>query len=59
MVGYILDHDLSSSRWSTTYEILPVVHALTGCDITFAIFCIGKISVDRLIKSSSAELSDL
>jgi hypothetical protein len=34
------------------------VHALTGCDTT-AIFGIGKKSVFKLIKSSSAELSDL
>jgi hypothetical protein len=39
-------------------EILPAVHALTGCDTT-AIFGIGKQSVFKLIKSSSAELSDL
>jgi hypothetical protein len=43
---------------SITCEILPVVHALTDCDTT-AIFGIGKKSVFKLIKSSSAELSDL
>jgi 5'-3' exonuclease len=42
-----------------TYEILTTVHALTGCDTTSAIFGIGKKSVFKLIKSSSAELSDL
>ena len=40
-------------------EILPAVHALTGCDTTSAIFGIGKQSVFKLINSSSAELSDL
>jgi hypothetical protein len=40
-------------------EILPAVHAPTGCDTTSAIFGIGKKSVFKLINSSSAELSDL
>jgi hypothetical protein len=49
---------LCSSLSSITCEILPAVHALTGCDTT-AIFGIGKKSVFKLIKFSSAELSDL
>jgi 5'-3' exonuclease len=44
---------------SITCEILPAVHALTGCDTTSAIFGIGKKSVFKLIKSSSAELSGI
>ena len=55
---YIPVHDLCSSLSSVTCEILPAVHALTGCDTT-AIFGIGKKSVFNLIKSSSAGLSDL
>lgn len=56
---YIPVHDLCSSLSSITCEILPAVHALTGCDTTSAIFGIGKKSVFKLIKSSSAELSDI
>ena len=56
---YIPVHDLCSSLSSITCEILPAVHALTGCDTTSAIFGIGKQSVFKLINSSSAELSDL
>jgi hypothetical protein len=55
---YIPVHDFCSSLSSITCDILPAVHALTGCD-TIAIFGIGKQSVFKLIKSSSAELSDL
>jgi hypothetical protein len=51
-------HDLCSSLSSITCEILPAVHTLTGCDTT-AIFGIGKKSVFKLIKSSSAELLHL
>ena len=39
---YIPVHDLCSSLSSITCEILPAVHALTGCDTTSAIFGIGK-----------------
>ena len=49
-------HDLCSSLSCIT---LPVVHALTGCDNNSAIFGIGNKYVFKLIKSSSAELSDL
>ena len=56
---YIPVHDLCSSLSSIICEILPAVHALTGCDTTSAIFGIGKQSVFKLINSSSAELSDL
>ena len=52
-------HDLCGSLSCITCEILPVVHALTGCDNTSAIFGIGNKKVFKLIKSSSAELSDL
>ena len=50
---------MCSSLSSITCENLPAVHALTGCDTTWAVFGIGKKSVFKLIKSSSAELSDL
>ena len=56
---YIPVHDLCSSLSTIICEILPAVHALTGCDTTSAIFGIGKQSVFKLINSSSAELSDL
>ena len=39
---YIPVHDLCSSLSSITCEILPAVHALTGCDISSAIFGMGK-----------------
>ena len=39
---YIPVHDLCNSLSSITCEILPAVHALTGCDTTSAIFGIGK-----------------
>ena len=55
---YIPVHDLCSSLSSIICEILPAVHALTGCDTTSAIFGIGKQSVFKLINSSSAELLD-
>jgi hypothetical protein len=42
---YIPVHDLCSSLSSIACEILPAIHALTGCDITSAIFGIGKKSV--------------
>jgi hypothetical protein len=49
---YIPVHDLCSSLSSITCEILPAVHALTGCDTT-AIFGIGKKSVFKLSLTSS------
>jgi hypothetical protein len=49
---YIPVHDLCSSLSSITCEILPAVHALTGCDTTSAIFGIGKKSTEP-IKSHS------
>jgi hypothetical protein len=52
-------HDFCSSLSSITCEILSAFHALTSCDAASAIFGIGKQSVFKLIKSSSAERSDL
>ena len=39
---YIPVHDLCSSLSNITCQILPSLHALTGCDTTFAFFRIGK-----------------
>jgi hypothetical protein len=47
---YIPVHDLCSSLSSITCEILPAVHALTGCDTTSAIFGIGS---DNMVDHSS------
>ena len=52
-------HDFCRSLSSITCEILPEAHALTGCDKTSSFFGIGKKSVYKLIKFSSADLSDL
>ena len=39
---YIPVHDLCSSLSNITCQILPSLHALTGCDTTSAFFRIGK-----------------
>ena len=56
---YIPVHELCSSLTNITREILPAAHALTGCDTTSSLFGIGKKSVFKLLKSSSAELVGL
>jgi len=55
---YIPVHDLCSSLSNITCQILPSLHALTGCDTTSAFFRIGKKSVYKILKTSPEELSD-
>jgi len=56
---YIPVHDLCSSLSNITCQILPSLHALTGCDTTSAFFRIGKKYVYKVLKTSPEELSHL
>ena len=56
---YIPVHDICSSLSNITCQILPYLHALTGCDTTCAFFRIGKKYVYKILKTSPEELSDL
>jgi len=56
---YIPVHDVCSTLSDITCQILPSVHALTGCDTTSAFFGIGKKSVFKLLKTSSDDLFSL
>ena len=56
---YIPVHDLCSSLSNVTCQILPSLHALTGCDPTSAFFRIGKKCVYKILKTSPEELHDL
>ncbi|VDI26825.1 Hypothetical predicted protein [Mytilus galloprovincialis] len=47
---YIPIHELSKSLSPLLANILPTVHALTGCDTTSAIFGFGKKTVLKLIR---------
>jgi hypothetical protein len=58
-IRYIPVNDLCSSLSNITCQILPSLHALTGCDTTSAFFRIGNKSVHKILKTSPEELSDL
>jgi hypothetical protein len=45
-------HELSRSLSPTACQILPVAHALTGCDTTSSLFRIGKKSVFKLLRNA-------
>ena len=52
-------HELSRSLSSTACQILPVAHALTGCDTTSSLFRIGKKSVFRLLRNCPEQYTEL
>ena len=52
-------YNLCSSLSNITCQILPSLHALTGCDTTSAFIRIGKKQVYQFLKTSPEELSDL
>ena len=56
---YISVHDLCSSLSNITCQILPSLHALTGCDTTSGFFRIGKKYVYKILKTSPEKLSDM
>jgi hypothetical protein len=56
---YIPIHDLCSSLSNITCQILPSLHALTGCGTTSAFVRIGKKYAYKILKTSTEELSDL
>jgi hypothetical protein len=56
---YITVHNLCSSLSNITCQILPSLHALTGCDTTSAFVRIGKKYAYKILKTSTEELSDL
>ena len=53
---YIPVHEICSSLSNVICEILPAVHAITGCDSTSAFYGIGKKSVFKVVKESPHEL---
>jgi hypothetical protein len=44
-------HELCSSLSEITCRVLPVAHALSGCDTTSSFFGIGKKSVYKILKA--------
>jgi hypothetical protein len=56
---YIPVHELSRSFSPTACQILPVAHALTGCDTTSSLFRIGKKSVFKLLRNCPEQYSEL
>ncbi|CAG2205652.1 unnamed protein product [Mytilus edulis] len=56
---YIPIHELSKSLSPLLANILPAVHALTGCDTTSAIFGFGKKTVFKLIRKSPSKFTNL
>ncbi|CAC5383566.1 unnamed protein product [Mytilus coruscus] len=54
---YIPIHELSKSLSPLLANILPAVHALTGCDTTSAIFGFGKKTVFKLIRKSPSKFT--
>ncbi len=56
---YIPVHDLCTTLHSTIPEILPAVHALTGCDTTSSFFCIGKRTMFRHLADKPEQWSQL
>ncbi|CAC5392772.1 unnamed protein product [Mytilus coruscus] len=56
---YIPIHELSKSLSPLVANILPAVHALTGCDTTSAIFGFGKKTVFKLITKSPSKFTNL
>ncbi|MES9879249.1 MAG: hypothetical protein ABW185_00005 [Sedimenticola sp.] len=52
---YIPIHDISKSLGSPFCDILPAVHALTGCDSVSSFAGIGKVSVINCLKSNGPE----
>ena len=56
---YISVHKLSRSLSPTTCLILPVAHALTGCDTTSSLFRIGKKLVFKLLRNCPEQYSEL
>ncbi|CAG2224249.1 unnamed protein product [Mytilus edulis] len=56
---YIPIRELSKSLSPLLANILPAVHALTGCDTTSAIFGFGKKTVFKLIRKSPSKFTNL
>ncbi|CAG2239892.1 unnamed protein product [Mytilus edulis] len=56
---YIPIHELSKSLSPLLANILPAVHALTGCDTTSAIFGFGKKTVFKLIRKFPSKFTNL
>ena len=56
---YIPIHELSKSFSPLLANILPVVHAWTGCDTTSAIIGFGKKTVFKLIRKSPSKFTNL
>ncbi|CAG2197091.1 unnamed protein product [Mytilus edulis] len=56
---YIPIHELSTSLSPLLANIIPAVHALTGCDTTSAIFGFGKKTVFKLIGKSPSKFKNL
>jgi hypothetical protein len=52
-------HELSRTLSPTPCQILPVAHALTGCDTTFSLFRIGKKSIFKLLRNRPEQYSQL
>ena len=56
---YIPVHDLCSSLSNIRCQIVPFLHAITGCHNTSAFFRTGKTYVYKILKTSPEELFDL
>jgi len=52
-------HDIVAAIPKVLCDILPSVHALTGCDSTSAFFNIGKKSVYKLVRNNANRYKDL
>lgn len=56
---YIPVHVICQSMLSVTCEILPAVHALSGCDSTSSFFGIGKRSVTKAVLEAPNDFAKL
>jgi hypothetical protein len=56
---YLPVHDICHIQGPLVCKLLPVVHALTGCDTTSSFFGIGKKTVLKTLKDNIDEFADL
>ena len=56
---FIPIHEICSAVGSPVCEILPAVHAITGCDTISSFYFIGKKSVMKLVSAKCHEFQDM
>ena len=56
---YIPVHEICQSLSHVMHDILPAVHALTGCDTTSSFYGIGKRTVFKIVNNNPDEFASL